>query len=142
MNLYQEKLFALKRNLPYHEELIKQVIHAKLYMDRHFADRLTLKTIASEAYYSHFHFLRLFRSIYGCTPWQYLKRARIDQAKQLLRKGHPVSDTCTLVGFESVHSFTSLFRKMTGYTPSAFARKNKQHAIPVTPLPYSQSLSK
>jgi len=100
--------------------LYRRVVHAKLYMDDHYAEKIDLDNIADEAFFSKFHFIRLFRKIYGKTPYQYLTSVRLDKAATLLKEGMPVSDVCLAVGFESLSSFSGLFRRNVGQSPSVY----------------------
>src|SRR5919112_983376 len=84
--------------------LYKRIVQAKLFIDGHYSDRIDLSNIADEAYFSKFHFIRLFKTIYGSTPHQYLIKVRIENAKELLQKDMSVTDTCFDVGFDSVSS--------------------------------------
>jgi AraC-like DNA-binding protein len=103
--------------------LYRRIVQAKLYMDEHFHEDINLDMIAGAAYFSNFHFIRLFRQAYNRTPHQYLIFLRIGKAKELLREqNQSVPDTCIEVGFESVTSFTSLFKRATGFTPAAYRR--------------------
>ena len=100
--------------------LYRRIVQSKLYIDGNFADSIDLGQIADEAVFSKFHFTRLFKKIYGKTPHQYLTFVRIEKAKDFLKSGMAVHNVCYSVGFESISSFTELFKKMVGYTPSGF----------------------
>lgn len=100
--------------------LYRRVVRAKLYIDAHFAQPIDLNAISDEACFSKFHFMRLFKKIYGRTPHQYLTQVRIERAKVYLSAGDPVTKVCFDVGFDSVSSFTGLFKRRTGVTPAAF----------------------
>src|SRR5271156_6747261 len=89
-------------------------------MDDHFSEKVELDNIADEAFFSKFHFIRLFNSIYKKTPHQYLSHIRIEKAKHLLKTNIPVAQVCYDVGFESVSSFTGLFKRRIGQTPTAY----------------------
>ncbi len=89
----------------------------------HFSDDIDLHNIADEAYFSKFHFIRLFKTIYGKTPHQYLTRVRIENAIVFLQKEIPVTETYFAVGFDSVSSFTALFKRYTNLSPSAYQRQ-------------------
>lgn len=106
--------------------LYRRIVRAKRYIDRHYAENIDLEHIADEACYSKYHFLRLFRQIYGQTPHRYLTAVRIDRARQLLKEDRPVAEVCRAVGFESVGSFTELFRRHVDEPPSAFREKTRQ----------------
>lgn len=116
----------------------RRVVQAKLHIDQFYMKHLDLNEIADEAAFSKFHFLRLFRKIVGHTPHQYLTAVRIEKAKQLLQAGHPVSEVCLCVGFESFSSFTGLFKRMEGQTPVSFQSKalSRKSAILKAPLTF------
>ena len=115
--------------------LYKQMVQAKRFIDSNFADKIDLDNISDEAYFSKFHFIRLFKKIYGKTPHQYLMLVRIEKAIHLLRCGKSVSDVCYAVGFESASSFGSLFKRYTGTTPSAFQENEQQMKIQIKKSP-------
>jgi AraC-like DNA-binding protein len=98
-------------------DLVIRIMQAKRYIDCHYASDINLDRMAREAWMSKFHFIRLFRKYYGRTPHVYLKEVRLVQAKYLLRSGMPVKDVCLAVGFESVPSFTRLYKTMNGRSP-------------------------
>lgn len=100
--------------------LYLRAVRAKLYIDANFALSIDLRKIADEACFSKFHFVRLFRSIYGMTPHQYLTQVRIEKAKEYLAEGQTVAYACFKVGFDSISSFTGLFKRRTGKTPRQF----------------------
>lgn len=85
---------------------------------------LSITEIAREARISPFHFMRQFEALFGSTPHQYRIQARLDAAKRLLAKGeHSVTDVCMEVGFSSLGSFSTLFSRRVGETPSAYQRR-------------------
>ncbi|MBK9982269.1 MAG: helix-turn-helix transcriptional regulator [Saprospiraceae bacterium] len=115
--------------------LYRRVVQAKMFMDEHYHEDINLSGIADEAFFSKFHFTRLFKSIYGRTPHQYLTSVRIDQAKHLLQINKSVADVCYEVGFGSVSSFSGLFSKIVGQSPSVFQLKHQQRLQAVAEMP-------
>ena len=104
-------------------------------MDLGYAEPLDLERLASEAGYSKYHFVRAFRSAYGETPVAYLTRRRVERAKSLLRNANlSVTEICFLVGFQSLGSFSALFKRLVGQTPSAY-RSAVFHAGHSAPIP-------
>ena len=118
--------------------LYRRVVRAKLFIDEEFAADIDLANVANEACFSKFHFIRLFKSIYGKTPHQYLTDVRIDRARALLSEDATVAHTCFSVGFDSIGSFTGLFRRRIGVTPAAFQRalRAKQAETAVRPVKF------
>ena len=115
--------------------LYKRIVQAKLFMDEHYASEIHLGDTLDEACYSRFHFIRLFRKIYGVTPHRYLIAVRLSKAAELLKAQHSVTETCFGVGFQSLSSFTSLFRKHFGITPSAYLLRHQQYLSLVAAKP-------
>jgi AraC family transcriptional regulator len=83
-----------------------------------------LRTIASEAALSPYYFTRQFTAFVGVPPYRYLIWLRIDRAMELLRDTElSVTQICHRVGFNSLSHFTTTFRQHTGYSPSAYRRR-------------------
>ncbi len=118
--------------------LYRRVVQSKLFIDHNFADPINLENIADEANFSKFHFIRLFKKTYAKTPHQYLIKVRIEKAKELLKTDCSIQHVCYAVGFESISSFTELFKKLIKLTPSSY--QIQQHTIKAeiakTPLKY------
>lgn len=121
--------------------LYRRIVQAKLYIDKFYSEKIDLENISNEAYFSKFHFIRLFKSIYGKTPHQYLTTVRLEKAQQLLQLNKSVREVCFLVGFDSVSTFSGLFTKLVGKTPSDYANQYKQRKtkIETTPLAFVPS---
>lgn len=115
----------------------RRIVKAKRFIDDHYDQDIDLDDISDEANFSKYHFLRLFKQAYGKTPWQYLLEVRIDHAAELLKKGqYSVTKICFIVGFESVASFSTLFKKMRGISPNTFRnnKRQKKHLLTKEPL--------
>lgn len=98
--------------------LYRRIVQAKLFIDRHFREKINIEDIAEEASFSRFHFIRLFRQAYGNTPHQYLMSLRMLEAEKLMANpGLNIQDICFEIGFESVGTFTTQFTKIYGKTP-------------------------
>ena len=102
------------------EDIYQRVVAAKLFIDDNFSEPIDLEEISKKAFLSRFHFHRLFTRIYRKTPHQYLTRKRIEKAKDLLAENKPVTDVCNEVGFESIGSFSILFKKEIGFAPQYY----------------------
>jgi AraC-like DNA-binding protein len=104
-------------------------VHDRLDRARKFIDEsyylpLDLTVISRHACMSRYHFLRRFRDTFDTTPHQYLIQRRIDKAKELLRARRlSVTDVCFEVGFESLGSFSALFRRCVGTAPVTYRKR-------------------
>jgi AraC-like DNA-binding protein len=122
-------------------ELYQRIVAAKVFIDENYHEPLSLEDISQRAYLSRFHFHRLFSQVYKKTPHQYLTFKRIEKAKDLLSENKPVTEVCNEVGFESLGSFSVLFKKEIGFAPQyyrnmAWLKKQKAKAQPRTVIPH------
>jgi len=103
------------------EELYRRIHLAKDYAAALFDTPLTLDELASAASLSPNHFLRVFKQTFQQTPYQYITSRRLERARQLLLSTDcSVTDICFSLGFASVGSFSWLFRKKVGCSPTAY----------------------
>lgn len=120
--------------------LYKQIVEAKLYIDSNYDQSINLDQIAHHAYFSKFHFHRIFKECYGKTPLEYLTCLRIRKAKNMLSANYSIQDVCSFVGYTSVSSFSKLFKRCEGITPAQFsqiaqARKQDSMSRPLNHIP-------
>lgn len=102
-------------------EIYQRLSLARDYIEASLDKPITLTDYSGVACLSPHHFLRLFRQVYGETPHQFLTRIRLRCAMDLLQKTDiPVTEICFLVGFESLGSFSTLFKRHYGKSPMAF----------------------
>ncbi len=111
------------------------LLRVRAYIDSYSATPISIERMSREAGFSPYHFIRLFQRAYRQTPHQYLVQRRIQKAKALLRSTDlSVTDICSEVGFESLGSFSTLFRRDVGLSPSAY-RERCAAAPAMTPKP-------
>jgi AraC-like DNA-binding protein len=80
----------------------------------------SIADVARHVGISPFHFIRQFEAVFGTTPHQFRIHRRLELARLLLVRGqHSVTDVCMEVGFSSLGSFSALFTRRMGETPSA-----------------------
>lgn len=81
-------------------------------------ESVSIADAARAACLSRYHFFRAFRAAFQVTPHQFLTTQRLERARLLLRGGkHTVTAVCLESGFQSVGSFSSLFRRHFGVSP-------------------------
>lgn len=127
--------------MPIAEEIYERIVADKIFMDVNYHEQLNLDEISQKAFLSRFHFHRLFSQVYKRTPHQYLTGKRIDKAKDLLSNNKQVTEVCNEVGFESLGSFSVLFKKEIGfasqyYRNMAWLKKQKAKLQASTVIPH------
>jgi AraC-like DNA-binding protein len=90
-------------------------------IERRSGEALTLARLARLAGLSPFHFLRIFESLTGVTPHQYVIRARLRHAATRLQtESDRILDVALDSGFGDVSNFNRTFRAEFGVSPRAF----------------------
>ena len=124
MTFYEKELHKIRSIVYSNEEQIKTVISIRNYINTYYFTNLDLNLLSHMQCVSKYHMLRLFKKYYGQTPRQYLIDKRIEKSKEELRNGVSVTETCFAVGFESLSSFSTLFKTKTGISPIEFKKSN------------------
>lgn len=102
------------------QELYRRVLRGRDFLYSQAGESATLLAAARAACLSPYHFHRAFRRAFGVTPHQALTRHRMERAAALLSSGESVTQVCLATGFESLGSFSILFRRRFGVSPHAF----------------------
>jgi len=101
----------------------KRLSSGRDYIADNYLDRFSLTEAANNSYMSPFHFSRAFKTTYGETPNEFLIKLRIEKAKKMLiTENFNVSEVCERVGYMSLGSFSSLFHKRVGMSPTSYRR--------------------
>jgi AraC-like DNA-binding protein len=99
----------------------RRAVEAALWMDAASHEEIDLGRAAAEAGLSPYHFLRLFSSVLGVTPHQYLLRSRLRRAARLLaEEDRAVTEVALEVGFGDLSNFVRTFHRAAGLAPRRF----------------------
>jgi signal transduction histidine kinase/AraC-like DNA-binding protein/CheY-like chemotaxis protein/ABC-type sugar transport system substrate-binding protein len=103
---------------PHTSGLVKRAV---AYLHQNYAHPLSRWEIAREIGVSENYLSEIFRRELGLSPWEYLNRYRIRQAKEVLRgTSDSITSVALQVGFTDPAYFSRVFRKETGLSPSAY----------------------
>ena len=95
------------------------------YIDENLETNLSLKKLAEIAFFSPFHFHRVFKYVTQETLNEYITRRRIEKsASDLLHKNISVSEIAHAYGFGDLSSFSKTFKKYFGVSPTAFQEQH------------------
>lgn len=105
-----------------HTNRTKNIVRkAKDYINGHFAESISVKDVADAVCISESYFKSIFKKCSGYSYSEYLTNTRIDQAKKLLNTTEKsVTEIAFDVGFQTSNSFSALFKRETGCTPTQF----------------------
>jgi AraC-like DNA-binding protein len=117
--------------------LSRHLLRVRDLIDRAYAEQLDVAALARSASVSQAYFSRSFKSAFGETPHQYLMSRRMERAMALLRAGDlSVTDVCFAVGFSSLGSFSTQFRRFVGDSPSAYRQRDGHAELAKVPSCY------
>ncbi|WP_409345307.1 bifunctional transcriptional activator/DNA repair enzyme AdaA [Paenibacillus sp. MBLB4367] len=104
------------------EEWVSQIT---AWIEAHYAEKLTLGTIAELFHGSPYHLQRTFKRIHGITPAEFIQRTRVEKAKRYLCGGNqPITEIAAAVGVPNAAHFATLFQARTGLSPSAYRQSS------------------
>ena len=92
------------------------------YIDEHFAESISLTSLAQYVAFSPYYLLRAFRAEVGMPPYAYLESVRIRHTQRLIKAGKPLAEVASEVGFSSQSHMTRQFKKIIGVTPGQYAQ--------------------
>lgn len=105
------------------KELLRCLLMGKEYMDDCFLEKPSIALMADAANMSEYHFFRLFRSVFGVTPYQYALEKRLLHARELVRDGKlSLQEIALKIGFSDHSVLSKAFRKRFGIPPSQISR--------------------
>ena len=107
-----------------HKEVLIRLTQARDLL-RETEDRTySLRQVARATGMSPYHFIRLFKAVFGETPKQCQLDARLEKARHLLVvTDSSVTDICLDAGFSSLGTFSYVFARRVGMAPTAYRQK-------------------
>lgn len=101
---------------------------ASMFMRENTGTFIEIEELAKRAGYSLDHFTRIFKTIFGVSPQEYLIDIRIKKAEQLLSATDlNISQIASDLGYCDKYFFSKQFKKRTGLSPKEFRTKNRNN---------------
>ena len=98
-----------------------QVRRVREYIRANLGRDIALAELADQVRLSPHYFSSVFKHTLGASPYRYVLRERIDEARRMLASERmSISEVALSVGFSDQSHFSQAFRKMTGTTPKRF----------------------
>ncbi len=106
-------------------EIFKGLDFAREWLQSNYSNPIRIEELSRISSISTEHFIRLFKVAFGVSPNQYLIELRLQKAHALFAQPNPlsVSEVCNAVGYSSETSFSSLFKRRFGKSPSDFVKQ-------------------
>ncbi|MEQ3636376.1 helix-turn-helix domain-containing protein [Alcanivorax sp.] len=106
----------------YHQDNQVQAIQS--WIHEHFKENTSLGQLAERVHLSPRQLQRRFTTTLGEPPLQYLQRVRIEAARKMLERGtNNLAKLAEQVGYQDVSSFSRLFKRHTGLSPSHYRQR-------------------
>ncbi len=103
------------------------ILPAVRHLEKHYNQPgLNNDTLAELSGVSTVYFRKLFTAIYKVSPMKYVQAIRIAKAKDMLIGEYcPIAHVAEAVGFDNIYHFSKTFKKLTGSTPTEYARMHR-----------------
>lgn len=95
-----------------------------LFIQNNLKRDIKVEELAKMAYFSKEHFSRVFKSITGMAPCDYIIRKRIERSQfLLLTTDLELNEIMEQNGFKSASYFSRIFKKQTAYSPAKYRQQ-------------------
>lgn len=106
---------------------------AKTYMETEYMRGVSVTELAKQLNLDRSYFSGLFKRATGKSPVQYLTRLRLSKGAQLMREyGQTPGEAALSTGYADVFSFSRMFRRYYGVSPSAYIQSFQGEAMAKT----------
>lgn len=94
------------------------------YINDHFRENINVKILAQNLYMSREKVSAVFLKYANMRLNDYLDKLRIDYVNKLILEGSNITDAAFESGFQSIRTFNSTYKKVTGVSPSEYIKVN------------------
>ncbi|MFC3257007.1 helix-turn-helix domain-containing protein [Paenibacillus sepulcri] len=152
---FQELLYELYRLREHWKPDSRTAVErTQAYINNHYAEEISIEGLASMAGISPAYYMEIFKKIVGRSPIDYLTSVRINAARRLLDDtGAPAYQVAESVGYKDPFYFSRQFKRVTGVSPSRYARRSSLriaslhypmtgHMLALQHIPYAAPLDR
>lgn len=109
----------------------KECAVVRRYIDEHFAEAITLDTLAGLVHMNKYYLVHAFNKEYGVSPINYLIERRIRESRYLLETTDlSLSRIAQVLGFSSSSYFSQSFRRLAGHSPLEYRKQHRAAQAP------------
>ncbi len=121
----EKTVYAQKNKRNNVDSVLYEIIN---YVDLNIQTIRHLSDISRHLGYSYSYISSVFSEEMGMTLKVYVDNKKIEYAKSLLYKGAVITDVAEAMGYDSVHTFSRVFKRKTGMSPTVY--RTQQGATP------------
>ncbi len=109
---------------------MKRFFNSIEYVEEHLYEPVTIHDIAKASSYSAYHFSRIFKSLVGDSPKEYLRKRRLTvAATRLLKEDTSILELAVQCQFESQEAFTRAFKQLFAVTPGQYRKESDPYRL-------------
>lgn len=115
------------------EKKLEKLLCVLEFIRNNYTYEISLETLAEMTHVSVSHFCRMFKSVTGETPVEYMNKIRLNKSCELLMTSdRKITEIALLSGFSNSAYFCRTFKKQFMVTPSEYRAHNRKEAIHVS----------
>ena len=108
----------------YSENTVRKIASAISYIESHYAQQLSVRQVAANAFMEYTYFSRTFKQITKMSCSEYINKFRIQKAEALLLSTKlSITEISDQAGFDNVSYFIKQFRRLKGISPKQYQKK-------------------
>ena len=101
------------------KDLLRKLSKGKEFIDSNYLLEIDIAMVAIESNMSQYHFFRLFKDVYGVSPYQYIKQKRMQKANDIMQQTRlPLAQLAMEVGYSDIFSFSKAYKQHFGCSPT------------------------
>jgi transcriptional regulator GlxA family with amidase domain len=98
------------------------------FIEANIDERVTVEFLANKFAMSKRNFIRRFKKAINNVPLEYIQKVKMEVAMRSLElKRKNVNEVMYSVGYTDVKAFRTIFKKITGFSPSEYQQKFRQN---------------
>lgn len=128
-NYSHKNIDLLKTDKKVIEDVPFRIRHVINYINENINEKIDIDELAKLTKWKKHHFIRIFSSIIGITPYQYILINKIEIAKALIEEtDQPINEIAFDLGFVNYSNFGHIFKKICFTSPENYRKTKKLNA--------------
>lgn len=128
-NYTHKNIDLLKTDKKVIEDVPYRIRHVINYINENINEKIDIDELANLTKWKKHHFIRIFSSIIGVTPYQYILINKMEIAKALIENtDQPINEIAFDLGFVNYSNFGHIFKKICYTSPENYRKTKKQYA--------------